>query len=173
MHQLSRLPGSSYSIACGFAFGSAISFTPFVGLHLIIGGVLAWLFGGNVLAAWIGTLVGNPWTFPFIWLGLYKLGNWMLQGDEQADPPNFTDVFSQMWEAALSFDLAAFAEGVSSVIVPMTVAGIPCFIIAWVVSYFPMKYLVDSFKQKRVKRMLKKRQKQREALKASGQEMVP
>lgn len=168
MHRLSRLPGSGYSIACGFAFGSAISFTPFVGLHLVIAGALAWLLGGNVLAAWIGTLVGNPWTFPFIWLGIYKLGNWMLarNGGLTGEPPDFTDVFSGMWEAALSFDAAGFADGLSAVIVPMTVGGIPCFIVAWIVSYFPMKYLVDGFKRQRVVRL--KRKKRRATSPAAG-----
>lgn len=175
MHRLSRLPGSGYSIACGFAFGSAISFTPFVGLHLIFGGALAWICGGNVLAAWIGTLVGNPWTFPFIWLGLYKLGNWMLQieGPEGEAPPNFTDVFAQLWEALLSLDFASFADGIAAVIVPMTVAGIPCFIVAWVVSYFPMKYLVDSYKNKRMKRLRKKKRQELAAANAAGQGVIP
>lgn len=170
MHRLSRLPGSGYSIACGFAFGSAISFTPFVGLHLVIAGALAWLFGGNVLAAWIGTLVGNPWTFPFIWLGIYKLGNWILKrnGDVTEEAPDFTDVFSEVWEAALSFDAAGFADGVSAVIIPMTLGGIPCFVIAWVVSYFPMKYVVDGFKRQRVVRLKRKRRRSAPSKAGSG-----
>lgn len=175
MHRLSRLPGSGYSIACGFAFGSAISFTPFVGLHLVLAGALSWLLGGNVLAAWIGTLIGNPWTFPFIWLGLYKLGNWMLSSEDAPNeaPPNFTDVFANMWEAALRFDIAAFADVISAVILPMTVAGIPCFIIAWVISYFPMRYLVDGFKKRRMQRLIKKKLKERAATQPSGESMAP
>jgi len=176
MHRLSRLPGSGYSIACGFAFGSAVSFTPFVGLHLVLAGALAWLVGGNVLAAWIGTLVGNPWTFPFIWLGLYKLGNVILQAEDviSETPPDFTDVFSNMWEAALSFDLNGFAESLSAVILPMTVAAVPCFIIAWIVSYFPMKYLVDGFKKRRMQRLLKKKQKKlAAAAKSAGERLTP
>lgn len=159
MHRLSRLPGSGYSIACGFAFGSAISFTPFVGMHLLLAGLFAWLFGGNVLAAWIGTLVGNPWTFPFIWLGLYKFGNWILRSQDAAGapPPDFTTVFSEIWEAILSTDFQALLNGLSEVILPMTVAGIPCFVIAWVITYFPMKYLVESYKRKRIERMRRKK----------------
>ena len=35
--RITRLPGSVYSISAGFACGAAISFTPFVGLHFILG----------------------------------------------------------------------------------------------------------------------------------------
>lgn len=178
MHRLSRLPGSGYSIACGFAFGAAISFTPFVGLHLVIAGALSWLAGGNVLAAWIGTLVGNPWTFPFIWLGLYKFGNWILKrrGADTDELPDFMDMFAHMWEAALSFDVTAFADGLSTVILPMAVAGIPCFIAAWLISYLVVRFLVDGYKHRRCLR-LRKRQARRRMKHASvtppGTRMAP
>ena len=73
-HRVVRIPGSSYSIACGLAFGAAVSFTPFIGLHFLISMGLAWVFRANVIAAAIGTVVGNPWTFPFIWLATYQTG---------------------------------------------------------------------------------------------------
>ena len=38
----------------------------------------AFVVRGNYLAAAIGTAVGNPWTFPFIWAGTYRLGSFML-----------------------------------------------------------------------------------------------
>lgn len=165
MHRLSRLPGSGYSIACGFAFGAAISFTPFVGLHIVLASALAWLFGGNVLAALVGTMIGNPWTFPFIWLGLYKLGNVILirNGEYSHPPPDFSDVFVSLWEATLSFDVNGFAHGISTVILPMTIASIPFFILAWVASYFSMKFLVDGFKRRRMFRLMRKRARAKKA----------
>ena len=30
-----RMSGSPYSLACGFACGASVSFTPFIGFHLI------------------------------------------------------------------------------------------------------------------------------------------
>ena len=80
-HRMLRLNGTPHSIAFGFACGVAVSFTPFVGLHLIVSGFIAWALGGNFIAAWLGTGVGNPWTFPLIWLGTYKVGKWIV-----ADP---------------------------------------------------------------------------------------
>ena len=79
-HRIGRLPGSSHTIAAGFACGAAISFTPFVGLHFVFGGICAWAIRANIMASIIGTAVGNPWSFPFIWTLIYNLGVWMGQG---------------------------------------------------------------------------------------------
>ena len=79
--RLTRLPGTPHSIAAGFACGVAISFTPFIGLHTLLSAACcALLVRGNYLAAVVGTLVGNPWTFPFIWLVSYQLGHALLGG---------------------------------------------------------------------------------------------
>ncbi|HIG08838.1 MAG TPA: DUF2062 domain-containing protein [Alphaproteobacteria bacterium] len=72
--RLKRLPHSPHSIALGFTFGVAAAITPFFGLHFFIGIFLAWLFRASIFASIIGNLVGNPWTFPFIWIMNYKVG---------------------------------------------------------------------------------------------------
>lgn len=61
-------------IAAGVAAGVFTSFTPFLGLHFIISWAIAFAIGGNLLAAAIGTGVGNPITFPFIWGATYTTG---------------------------------------------------------------------------------------------------
>ena len=73
-----RLSGSPHAVAAGVAAGVFASFTPFVGLHFIISFIFAFLVGGNMLAAGIGTFVGNPLTFPFIWASTYSLGSHIL-----------------------------------------------------------------------------------------------
>ncbi|PLW77071.1 DUF2062 domain-containing protein [Cohaesibacter celericrescens] len=73
-----RLSGSPYMIAAGVAAGVFTSFTPFLGLHFIISWAIAFLIGGNLLAAAIGTGVGNPITFPFIWGATYWTGCFIL-----------------------------------------------------------------------------------------------
>ncbi len=74
VRRISRMSGSPYSLACGFACGASVSFTPFIGFHLILGAVLAYVMRGNILTSWIGTLIGNPWTFPFILVLINKIG---------------------------------------------------------------------------------------------------
>lgn len=73
-----RLSGSPHAIAAGFAAGVFASFTPFIGFHFLISFFVAFLIGGNILAAAFGTAVGNPLTFPAIWLFSYKIGIHML-----------------------------------------------------------------------------------------------
>jgi uncharacterized protein (DUF2062 family) len=73
-----RLSGSPHAVAAGVAAGVFTSFTPLVGLHFIVAFIFAFIIGGNLLAAGIGTFFGNPLTFPFIWASTYSLGNHML-----------------------------------------------------------------------------------------------
>ena len=39
--RVARLPGTPHSIAAGFASGAAVSFTPFMGFHFVLGALLA------------------------------------------------------------------------------------------------------------------------------------
>ncbi|WP_028878692.1 DUF2062 domain-containing protein [Terasakiella pusilla] len=152
-HRVARLPGTPYSIAAGFACGAAISFTPFIGLHLAGGALLAWLIRGNLLASWIGTLVGNPWTFPFIWIGIYKLGLLMGAGVENSSENlDFITFFEQFLDALHSFDVSYIGEIAWPVLWPMIVGGAPCFVLSWILFFFPIKILVKRYHSRRVKR---------------------
>jgi hypothetical protein len=73
-----RLSGSPHAVAAGVAAGVFASFTPFLGFHFIIGIAIAFLIGGNFLAAALGTAFGNPITFPIIWATTYKVGGLIL-----------------------------------------------------------------------------------------------
>lgn len=73
-HRLNRIKAEPHRIALGFACGVFISFTPLIGLHVAIAVGLALLLRSSILAALIGTIVGNPLTFPFIWMAAFRLG---------------------------------------------------------------------------------------------------
>lgn len=75
-HRLVRLRDSNYRICCGLAVGTAVSFTPLPGLHIIQALLFGWLLRANLAAAVIGTLVGNPWTLPLMWWSSYEIGGW-------------------------------------------------------------------------------------------------
>ena len=76
-HRLIRLSDSTHKIALGLAIGSAISFTPIVGTHFIQAAAAAYLARANLLSAVVGTFIGNPWTFPFMWWVAISFGSFL------------------------------------------------------------------------------------------------
>lgn len=78
-HKILRIPASDHSIAAGLAIGAASSWNPLVGTHFLQASLLCILFKKNLIAGMIGTIFGNPWTFPFLWLVSYNVGNVLLE----------------------------------------------------------------------------------------------
>ncbi|SCA55091.1 conserved membrane hypothetical protein [Candidatus Terasakiella magnetica] len=153
-HRVARLPGTPYSIAAGFAAGAAISFTPFMGLHIILGAAIAWLTRGNILASAIGTVVGNPWTFPFIWLATYKTGLMLGAGSGAAEEENleFFVFFDKLIEAVKSLDWTYVGDVAWPVFWPMFIGGLPAFALSWALFFFPIRIMVKRYHSRRVKR---------------------
>ena len=160
-HRLGRLPGTPFSIAAGFACGAAVSFTPLVGLHFFLGGIWAWLIRANVIASAIGTAVGNPWTFPFIWMWLHQLGNWMGAAGASTSPYklDFGMFFSHMINGVLMGDIDYLMETIWPVWWPMMVGAIPSMLVVWFGSYLPLKSLIQSYHVARRQRMSRKSRK--------------
>ena len=153
-YRLARLPGTPYSLAAGFAFGAAVSFTPFVGLHFILSGILAWIFRANILASAIGTAVGNPWTFPFIWTGIYNLGHWMLRAESQDEAGFDAGTMDHFFHNLYENGWQSVADIFSSVIFPMLIGSIPVFVVVWVIFFYPLRALIRKFHIKRAEALL-------------------
>ena len=79
LRQLLHLGDSPERTALAFSVGVFLSFSPFIGLHTVIGLAVAFLFRLNRLAVLIGTCVNTPWTFAPVAsfgtaVGFYALG---------------------------------------------------------------------------------------------------
>jgi uncharacterized protein (DUF2062 family) len=134
-----RLSGTPHAVAIGVAAGAFASFTPFLGFHFVIGFALAWVLRGNLIASAFGTFVGNPLTFPFIWVGTYDVGYWLLQGSEAPTDPELTiDMFS-----------GQALEGLLPVLVPMLVGGIPLGLVCAGIVYYLIRSTVETYQAKR------------------------
>ncbi|HJO68599.1 MAG TPA: DUF2062 domain-containing protein [Rhodospirillales bacterium] len=156
-HRLARLHATPHEIAAGFACGAAIAVTPFVGTHLVVAAALAWLIRGNIIASAIGSLLGNPWTFPFIWIWTFELGRWMgFDGNVSTDKVDFVTFFGAMLKAALRFDVRFMFESVWPVLGPMLAGSVPTAIAIWLAIYFPIRSLVASYRSRREIRRLRK-----------------
>jgi len=140
-HRMGRLKGTPYFIASGFATGIAISFTPFIGFHLITGGAISLILRGSLGAMVLGSVVaGNPWTFPLIWASTYKLGKMMLgqHNNESA---------SSMLSHGTSFlDLM---EKPMELLLPMTLGSLPFVLLSWGISFYLVKHLIKGYKKER------------------------
>lgn len=144
-HRVVRLPGSPYSIAAGLACGAAISFTPFLGLHFVIAAMVAWLIGGNIIASAIGTAVGNPWSFPFIWWGTLGLGEAILGSTRAMELPE-------------TLSLHYIFDHPFAVLLPMTVGGLICAALVWTAVYFISYFFVERYQRARAERLRKRRE---------------
>ena len=143
-HRVVRLPGSPYSIAAGLACGAAISFTPFIGFHFVFAALIAWLIGGNVIASAIGTTVGNPWTFPFIWWGTLRLGELILGSSRLADVPR-------------QISLQYIFDHPFAVLLPMSIGGVLCAVVVWIVVFFSTHCFVERYQRLRSQRLHRRR----------------
>jgi uncharacterized protein len=143
--RVTRLSGTPHSIAAGAACGVAVSVTPFIGFHLISAFLLCFVVRGNYLAAAIGTLVGNPWTLPFILLASYQVGHALLGG-----PAAPVESF-QHW------DLATFFDQLEAVFWPMALGSLPLGLFAGLAAYFPLVRIVAAYQEARARRRQSRR----------------
>jgi len=141
-HRIGRLPGSTHSIAAGMASGAAVSFTPFLGLHFLLGFILAWFTRGNMWAAAIGTAVGNPWTFPLIFALTSAVGAFLLGQDVSAYVPPLS--FVTLWEDPMAY-MASFFP----IVFPLLIGGIPVAIFVWIVCYISVKSTITGYRERR------------------------
>ena len=78
VYRLRRLSESPHAVALGFAVGVFSATTPFLGTHMVMAALIAWIVGGSIVAAVLGTFLGNPLTYPLLWYSTYQIGNLML-----------------------------------------------------------------------------------------------
>ncbi|TAL00465.1 MAG: DUF2062 domain-containing protein [Rhodospirillaceae bacterium] len=150
-HRLQRIPGTSSSIAAGFAIGVAVAMSPIIGTHMILAMALSWLVGGNIVAAIIGTLMVNPWTAPPIWFTTYYIGRFMqgLPVLGRANAPPFIVMFKGLTEAALKLDVKLFAKDVWPLLKPMLLGSIPLGLASGVAIYVVLLPILTTLHGKR------------------------
>ncbi|MEQ1888500.1 MAG: DUF2062 domain-containing protein [Alphaproteobacteria bacterium] len=140
--RLLRLNASPHTVAFGFSIGVYVSFSPFVGFHLALSGLFAWLFRANIAASMLGNFLGNPLSYPFMWAAAYQTGALMLGKSAAGQTIDLT---------SLSFDGASFWD----LFVPFFAGSIPVGVIAGLVFYFPVRNGVARFQEARRMRFVR------------------
>ena len=136
--KLARLPASTYAISSGTACGAMVSFTPLLGLHFLLAVVFAFLIRGNIIAALIGTFVGNPFTFPFIWGLIYNIGVYVSYESHNNlnSEINFEMILNQTYE----------------IFIPMLIGGAILAIPIWLITYLITFSFISSYKKSKNKK---------------------
>ena len=135
--RLTRLQATPHAIALGFAIGVFMSFSPFLGLHLVLSGVTAWMLRGHIAASLIGNFLGNPISYPFMWAVVYQCGTLMLgqSGDIAITTP--------------AFSMSDIASGAWEIFLPMLAGSIPVGLGMALLFYFPIKAGVTRYQASR------------------------
>lgn len=151
-HRVWRLHATPHRIAIGFAAGVLVSFLPLVGFHFLAGGILAFMLGGSIIASAFGTFVGNPLTFPFIWVGGYKLGNLLLGSEGEFSANTLMSGLKTLWAGIHEFSadvLFGAFQILWPFLKPMTVGGFPLGLVAATVFYFVVLEAVKTYQSRR------------------------
>ena len=139
-----RLRATPHSVAAGVAAGVFASCTPFMGFHFVVAFAVAFLLGGNMIAAAAGTFAGNPLTFPLIWASTLRIGNAML-GPDHAEHFDFTQL-------SLRHILHSF-ESLLPLLKPMAIGAVPVGILAGIAAYLVTRTLSATYRLARQKRL--------------------
>lgn len=136
VHRVRRLAATPHAVALGFAVGVFISSTPFIGFHMLLSSIVAWLVGGSIVAALLGTFIGNPLTYPIFWVSSFELGSLMLgRGDNEVSLDLSKGIFEteQIWE----------------ILKPMTLGSIPIGLALGLLSYVIVRPAVNAYQHRR------------------------
>ena len=144
LQRVARMPGSPLSIAIGVACGVSVSFTPFIGFHFLLGAFLAYLLRGNIFASAIGTIVGNPWTFPFIISADFTIGSWGVVRLGMM-PPNV--------DLSISEILADPLSNLMPLLLPMMMGGLIMGVVAWFATFGMAYWALTWWREHRARRL--------------------
>jgi len=145
-----RISASPHAVAAGISAGVIAGWTPFLGFHIVLGIVLAFLLRGSLVAAALGTLVANPLTFPIIWSASWEIGHFML-GHPGAGAAGHV-AGSQLDLAELVRTLH-FSELWEPVLKPMLIGCLPPAFFSGLVVYAATYMGVKGFRARRHERM--------------------
>ncbi|MEO0498378.1 MAG: DUF2062 domain-containing protein [Pseudomonadota bacterium] len=154
-----RIAASPHEIALGFAFGVFVSFTPWLGAHVALACAFAWLFGVSMLASALGTIVGNPVTFPFIWAASVGLGNLLLGRSETFKPAKGAEhQLLKAIEDGYDYDrISSVLHGIWEPIVkPMIAGGTPLGLLVAIVFYIAIRKFAAVVQAKRREKLLER-----------------
>ena len=136
LRSLLALDESPRRIALAFAVGVFLAFSPFIGLHTLLGLGIAFLFGLNRVAMLVGLFVNNPWTLVPIYAIATYIGGLMVGFPGQVSLPQVG--WNQLWNA--TFWMGLFSQW--RILIPTILGSLLLSVIFAVLSYPLALYLL-------------------------------
>lgn len=171
-HRSVRIPASEHSIAAGFAFGCAVSWTPTFGTHLLQCALFCWITRTNWIAAFLGSAFGNPWTTPMLMLIAYHVGKALFVATGHGDiitPDDGAATFGEFLKHILSGDvsLQMLSDNFYEYLLPTLLGGYTMGLATFPLFYYPFYYMVKGARAARRARI--ERKVHRDAIEVTGQ----
>jgi uncharacterized protein (DUF2062 family) len=153
--RLVNLRASPHEIALGCAVGAFVSITPLLGVQTIIAVVISLALRASVPAAIIGTFVGNPLSWPFIWVSTYVMGLQIVGLEGAFDPSAVQRNILLLWGALLNpspqlFD--ATAALLWPLLWPMLAGSVPIGLLTAAIVYYISRNVVRAWRLRTMNR---------------------
>lgn len=154
-HRLIHLNETPYRIAMGSACGIFCSALPLFG-QTFIGMVAARILRASILASLPWSWISNPLTTLPMWYGGYRLGIWMLSGQQKplsaSEVQQLVENFDQMaWLESLSILSGEFMEALEPLWLGCIVMGLIMAAPGFVMVYYIAQRLLRQLTYKRQK----------------------
>ena len=136
--RMTRMRGSTHNVALSFAIGVFVACTPFLGLQMALAALLAFAIGGSASAAVLGTFVGNPVTWPAIWLASHSVGSFLISSMSAFDQTAFVNDATRLVEAIARVEHASISHAwmmLLPVLEPMIIGSLPIGLLGAVAFY--------------------------------------
>ena len=113
---------------------------PAFGFSFLLAIFFAFLFRGNIIASLIGTFIGNPLTFPFIWSLIYNVGIFITSKNQR------------ILNSEISIDM--ILNQTYEIFVPMLIGGAIISFPIWLITFLVTYSFVSSYKKSKAKKKL-------------------
>ena len=167
MARIKRLPDSPKNISFGVAIGVFVSFSPFFGVHVLLAFLIARSLRVNILAAVLGTFMGNPITFPIIAALNFGVGELFINvNTEEVSSKSF---LQQLVDVSYAFsgnvgmimrgkstDFSTVLEFFYGIFLPYLVGGLILGVAVGALSYFIMLPMIVTYKARKARKKLKR-----------------
>ena len=145
-HTVLHADDPPHRLALGLAIGMFITFTPTVGLQMVLTAFFAWLLRANKLVGLPIVWISNPATIPPIFYFCYRVGRWVLQQE-----PVGIEWWSELSQPTGTFweRISFYWDRLAEIAAPLWVGSLLVAMILGYATYYVSYYAIYGYRMKR------------------------